>query len=693
MGGIFKQGKWIWLRKSGINQYADFVCKFYAENTEGLTLRVSADTDYAVYVNGKFVYAGQYPDYPHYKIYDDLPLSAYCGAGENRLAILCRYAGEDSSTYYRAEAGLIFEVLQNGKVLAASGEATRSREDKGYLSGETEFITPQLGRTFYYDACTDDGWIFEDAEGFCESVPVPKACSFEPRPVPRLKISESLRAEICAQGEYIAGTRSACAAEQIARAFLSYKELPEGAPRALPCGGVPMETSSDGVWFIADMREETAGFVVLELEVPCDAQIRVGFGEHLRDLRVRTRIGPRNFAFGFKAKRGRNRFYGALRRLGGRYLQVLAEAPGAVVYDCRILPAEYPVRETPVRAGDGLRRKIYENGVRTLKTCMHEHYEDCPWREQALYAMDSRNQMLFGAYAFENNEDYVRANLRLMRHGARKDGLLELCFPARVGITIPSFSLYYVFAVAEYFERTGDLAFVRETYPCLENILRAFSSRKDGTGLIPIFTEREYWNFYEWRDGLDGRYVFRDFDLPLSYDSCLNLLYLIALQKMLPVCRALGREGAEREIAELKRAVVRNFYMEKEGAFAASLKDGAAEGLPALAQALAVSADCLPEKAGELCGLLKSGEGLVPVTLANKVWLYEALLKTSEKNLPFVLRDIENVFGKMAACGDTTLYETERGADDFGGAGSLCHGWSAVACYIYRRYEREIGAR
>ena len=48
MGGIFKQGKWIWLRKSGINQYADFVCKFYAENTEGLTLRVSADTDYAV---------------------------------------------------------------------------------------------------------------------------------------------------------------------------------------------------------------------------------------------------------------------------------------------------------------------------------------------------------------------------------------------------------------------------------------------------------------------------------------------------------------------------------------------------------------------------------------------------------------------------------------------------------------------
>lgn len=33
---------------------------------------------------------------------------------------------------------------------------------------------------------------------------------------------------------------------------------------------------------------------------------------------------------------------------------------------------------------------------------MHEHYEDYPWREQALYAFDSRNQALYGYYAFGN---------------------------------------------------------------------------------------------------------------------------------------------------------------------------------------------------------------------------------------------------------------------------------------------------
>ena len=31
---------------------------------------------------------------------------------------------------------------------------------------------------------------------------------------------------------------------------------------------------------------------------------------------------------------------------------------------------------------------------------MHEHYEDTPWREQAFYVADSRNQALCGYYAF-----------------------------------------------------------------------------------------------------------------------------------------------------------------------------------------------------------------------------------------------------------------------------------------------------
>ena len=87
MQKVFEQSQWIWLKESQINQYADFVCEFSAEEAENLALRISADTDYAVFINGVYIYSGQYPDYPHYKVYDTFQIGKYCKRGKNRLAI------------------------------------------------------------------------------------------------------------------------------------------------------------------------------------------------------------------------------------------------------------------------------------------------------------------------------------------------------------------------------------------------------------------------------------------------------------------------------------------------------------------------------------------------------------------------------------------------------------------------------
>ena len=40
----------------------------------------------------------------------------------------------------------------------------------------------------------------------------------------------------------------------------------------------------------------------------------------------------------------------------------------------------------------------------------------------------------------------------------------------------------------------------------------------------------------------------------------------------------------------------------------------------------------------------------------------------------------------MLFSGATSFWETAAGADDFGKAGSLCHGWSAIPIYFYYRY-------
>ena len=695
MSEIFTQSKWIWAGESFVNQYVDFLSFFRSSGRGEILLRISADTDYSLFVNGRFLYAGQYPDYPEYKIFDTFSLSEYCREGENTIAVLCRWAGEDCSTYRTAASGLLFEVTENGKVIAASGADTLFRPDPCYRSGAIENITPQLGHTYYYDARKEDGWIGGRTDGFRPSVPVEKQCILVPRPIERLRYTRS-GGELATQGEWIEGTNFSSAAARADGAFFHKKEIEEKSPfpRKFPIdGGYTVKTERDGVYFLVDLCEESAGFLYLDFEVPGEAETIIAFGEHLRDLRVRANVGGRNFAVAYTAHPGRNRWQGSMRRLGGRYLQILIRAPQATIYDAGLMRAEYPAAPRPAPVSDKLWRKIYENGVRTMKLCMHEHYEDCPWREQALYAMDSRNQMLFGYYVF-GNEEYARANLRLMSHGLREDGLLELCFPARVGVTIPVFSLYFVIAVSEYFERTEDAAFVREMLPAVRSIMETFRARKEKNGLILAFAEEQYWNFYEWRPGLDAGVIFRDFRLPEQYDSCLNLLYLLTLQKISGCLLAVGEKdfSSEEEQNAFKRAIVSVFYDENEDMFAATLCGGRRSVYAELPQALAVAADCFPEKSERLCSLLR-GDGksvLIPVSLANKPWVYDALLKNVEANLPFVLRDIEKTYGGMVMSGDTTLYETADGAEDFEGAGSLCHGWSAVACYIYQKYAEEI---
>lgn len=127
--------------------------------------------------------------------------------------------------------------------------------------------------------------------------------------------------------------------------------------------------------------------------------------------------------------------------------------------------------------------------------------------------MDSRNQMLCGYYVFQNKE-FAASSLRLLALGQREDGLLELCAPARVGVTIPCFSLSFVTALCEHVEAGGELAFGRELLPVAERILSLFLGRRGENGLVPCFTAPGLWNFYEWRDGLDGGSIFREDQIP-----------------------------------------------------------------------------------------------------------------------------------------------------------------------------------
>ncbi len=426
---------------------------------------------------------------------------------------------------------------------------------------------------------------------------------------------------------------------------------------------------------IFDLGKEYVGFLSFQIHSPCVQDITISYGEHLASGCVRRKIDTRDFSISYRAKKGDNIFMNPFRRFGCRYLELTSEYP-VTVAKMAIAPTMYTVTEKKRPSLNEKQNKIYEMCIETLRLCMHEHYEDCPWREQALYAMDSRNQMLCGYYAFGEFQ-FPRANLQLISKDAREDNLLSICYPMKRDRLIPSFSLHYITACAEYLQYSGDKAFLREIYPKLTSIIGAFTDRIKN-GLVPIFREEMYWNFYEWRDGLSN------WDTPKQeYDSILNSLLSIALQKMAFIAEALTIDNTYIEqVRTLNLRIRETFWDAREGICYMHPEHTA---YSQLGNALAILCGIVTDsEAKALCQRILDDQRMVPVSLSMSGFLYDALIKVDRVGYaPVILEMIDRIYTPMVDFGSTTVWETEVGESDFGNAGSLCHGWSALPVYYY----------
>ena len=62
------------------------------------------------------------------------------------------------------------------------------------------------------------------------------------------------------------------------------------------------------------------------------------------------------------------------------------------------------------------------------------------------------------------------------------------------------------------------------------------------------------------------------------------------------------------------------------------------------------------------------------------------MMRQRDRYVREMFADIAEKWGYMLYHGATTFWETIAGSSDFGNAGSLCHGWSAIPIYFYHEY-------
>lgn len=630
---MFENAKWIKNSRSPeIDGYTEFLLKIPDGVSDDIKLYVSCDGAFAAFINDEIfpVAFTACADLPSYKLYDRFDLSGKVKCGDT-IRLQVWHGGVDTANYISAPQGVIFELQSDGKTIACSDENVLCRNMTEYKNGYKKIIAVQLGFSFYYDA-----------EKVCSENEYERAVSgespseFFPRKISNQSIGQLIKGKVI---------------------------------------------KTDGS-ILLDLGKETTGFLYLDLNCRKSGLITIAYGEHILDGKVRRIIDDRDFSAEYYAVGGKNEYVNCLRRLGCRYLELFAEE-GVIesVNAAGVLPTEYPVERKEVDYGDETINRINSVCVNTLELCMHEHYEDCPWREQGFYAFDGRNQALCGYYAFKNgNAAYARENLALIAKSVDEYGLLRLCATGGIDYPIPFFSLAFFLAVEEYVAHTGDNTLLAEVKPTLDSLYGVFKSRINKNGLIERFSA-PFWNFYEWSDGSDNydSDIGKNKDKPKEreYHCVLNCAFVLA-DRAYRKLFGLPQDGTESAVEAIRKT-----FEKSDGTFKLSDKTDKASCLSSALAILVGAATDERKTARAIAETCENGGKLIGATLSVKGFIYDALLKVDSKYGDFIIKDIIRNYKPMLDAGATSFWETVVGANDFGGGGSLCHGWSAMPIYYF----------
>lgn len=709
--------EWVWPADAAAapNQYVELVQNFEAPatTTAAIELAISADTDYAVWINGQLAGFGQWSNYPNDKTFDTLDVSKWTHAGSNHIAVLAWWQGESSSQYRKGAPGVVFAVRAGEKIIAHSGATSQIRKSPEYISGRVPKVTGQLSYTFEHQAQNDDGWRAADyVPGSQWHKPLPdelRAIStrpVRPRPIPKLLLGDRIPMRVHSQGVFLRKDQQSSPAIAMQSDFLSVR-LPGKLfdhPRPTLTGASGNDLTiqpaalkdSTGAYIVLDCGREEAGLLDLEVNAPAGTTIDIAYGEHLEDMRVRATVGGRQFGVRHVCGTGKQSFLHPFLRLAGRYLQLhITPAPTETtapitLHYAGIRPTDYPVTHTGTFvSSDSLHNQIWEVSKRTLHLCMHEHYEDCPWREQSLYGMDMRNQALAGYYCF-GNYDFAAASFDLLGKGLAKDGFLELCAPAEIPITIPSFSLAWILCLDDHLLYSGNREFCKSQLGTAEKVLQTCAKLTTGP-LVSTPQGKRMWNFYEWAPGLDGsdRTGFQNLQQK-RFDAPLNLFHLLAVDGYVRMAKECGVPAGDFQAlaAQLRAAFHSAFWDAERHAYRTYLGEGQQPHFAELTQSLAILAGVVPQS--DLPALRKrlasDNNGLVACTISHMLYKFEALMTDKHQYGARVFDLIKQNWGYMLNQGATSFWETIDGAAAFDNAGSLCHGWSGIPAYFYGAY-------
>jgi hypothetical protein len=302
-----------------------------------------------------------------------------------------------------------------------------------------------------------------------------------------------------------------------------------------------------------------------------------------------------------------------------------------IINDIYSLFTGYPFQlNATFNANDKTLDKILEVGWRTARSCAWETYMDCPYYEQLQYIGDSRIQALVSLYN-SGDDRLVRNAITQMDHSRMAEGITLSRHPSFSPQQIPTFSLWYIGMVNDYWMYRGDAAFVKDKLQGTRDVLWFFSKYQNAEGSL---RNVPYWIYTDWVEGKTG---WPGGVGPIGKDGSSSLLdfqLLWALQVAVKLETELGSPGIaseyQKKTLQLQQTIQRNYWSADKKLYA-DTKDK--DRYSQHANTLAILTNTIKGPAAtELAKKIISDRSLAPASIYFKYYLHMALTKAGLGN-------------------------------------------------------------
>ncbi|MBK9016697.1 MAG: alpha-L-rhamnosidase N-terminal domain-containing protein [Saprospiraceae bacterium] len=286
----------------------------------------------------------------------------------------------------------------------------------------------------------------------------------------------------------------------VKRAIFTQKNEEKLAAKTLPLQ-VPAQTKAT---ILIDQKILANAYPTLSTSGGKGAKITLTYAEALFDKNRQK--GNRNEWEGkeimgiqdrFTADGGKERTFRPLWFRTWRWLQLDIETGDEplTINDLHGMSYGYPLEEkASFKSSDPSHSQIWEVGWRTAQRCAGETYFDCPYYEQLSYVGDTRIQALITLYV-SGDDRLVRKSIEDFDNSRIPDGLTQSRYPCNDMQIIPTYSMFWVSMIYDYWMLRQDDAFVKKFSPGIAGVLAWHEARIAPNGMLgPV----QWWNFVDW---------------------------------------------------------------------------------------------------------------------------------------------------------------------------------------------------